>query len=230
MATLQSDAAKNGFSPIADEAGDIVCIRSVFAVVAAPALNDVIEMATVPADMLPVDFTLDLDDLDTAAGLVLDGGWISGLPGDLVTARTCGQEFFAGSTLGQTGGVLRAAIASAFRQVAAPVDRSFGLKIATAATTPIVGSLAGLTNKGAWTPGTAYALNDYVTLPNGVVMYVTTAGTSAVYGTDRLSPAQYEPRWLLGKGLTTADNSVVWTCQTPIIGLSLFLRPSIRNF
>ena len=232
MATQISNAVKSGHTPISDGAGEVVASRGIFPIIAAVPLNDVIELVILPEDHVPVDFTLDLDDLDTATGLVLDVGLITGVPGDVSASRVCGQEFAAGSTLGQTGGVLRASIAKAFRQVATPVQRGVGLKIATAATTPIVGSLAGLTNRGAWRPGTVYATNDYVTLDIGVVMYASTGGTSSVPAQPdtNVSPVAYEPNWNLGKGLTTTDGTVTWTCQTPIIGLTLFSRPAIKNF
>lgn len=230
MATQLSNLVKSGYTPIADGAGELLAQRAVFPITAAVPLNDVLDMCILPADHVPVDLFVDIDDLDSAAAGLYDVGFITGVPGDIVSVRTCGAEFLSGANV-QAALVARANVATGFRQTARPVDRSIGIKVATAPATPIVGSLAGLLNRGAWRPGIAYALNDYVTLGNGVIVYVTTAGVSGVYAAPdtNLSPSQYEPAWNQGKGLTTVDGTVTWTCQTPVIGLTLLSRAAILN-
>lgn len=108
-------------------------------------INDVIEMAILPAGYVPIDAILVCEDLDTGAGITLDLGLISGTAGAADNARTGGAEGFAASTIGQSGGVARVT-AAAFAFIA-PTDanRGIGVKIAAAAATPVVGAKVRLT-------------------------------------------------------------------------------------
>ena len=63
--------------------------------------------------------------------------------GDATSVRTCGNEFFDGSTLGQAGGVARMTLQTGFNVDSIPdVGRGIGVKIATAAGTPGTGTFA----------------------------------------------------------------------------------------
>ena len=101
------------------------------------ALNDIIEMGVVPAGCRVVDMTLDSDDLDSNGTplITLDVGIMSGTWQDNDAARTCGDEFFDGSTAGQTGVVARMSEATGFQLAKSNTERSIGLKIAAAAAT-----------------------------------------------------------------------------------------------
>ena len=122
----------NGFEPIAI-VGDYVTVAGVVA-------NDVIELGILPAGYVPIGIKLAMDDVDTGATLTLDCGIITGTPRDTVTVRTCGNEAFAASTIGQTGGLAIDTKADLSLLAPATVDRSFGLKVGTGAAGLVVGA------------------------------------------------------------------------------------------
>lgn len=126
-----------GYEPIVI-VGDYVTVASII-------INDVIEMGILPAGYVPVDAILVCEDLDTSTGLTLDLGLISGTAGAVDSTRTCGNEALAASTIGQTGGIVTPAKAAWGFVAPTDADRGFGLKIAAAATTPIVGAKVRLT-------------------------------------------------------------------------------------
>lgn len=106
-------------------------------------VGDIIDMGVIPANSQVVDIIIDSDDLDSNASpaIVFDVGVMSGNPGDTGT-RTCGAEFFSGSTLAQAGGVARTTLKTAFRVAPVATDKSVGLKVTTAAATqPATGKL-----------------------------------------------------------------------------------------
>lgn len=130
----------------ADGAGDALCVVSEYTVEAALALNDIVEMAAVPAGMLIADATFVCDDTDSggAPAIVLNIGLMSGdylaaLDG-AGAARTCGAELFSAITTAQAGGAVRASAATAFQQSSGIADRSVGIKVATAAATLTAGA------------------------------------------------------------------------------------------
>ena len=88
------------------------------------------------------DALLVSDDLDSGAApaIAFDVGIMSGDVGDNVSARTCGNELFSASNIGQAGGVARATQVSAF--TIAPIDnhRSIGVKVTAAAQTQTAGA------------------------------------------------------------------------------------------
>lgn len=100
-------------------------------------VGDIIDLGLIPGTMTVTDVTLVSDDLDTGGSpaLAFDVGVMSGTPGDTVTARTCGNEFFAASNVAQAGGVVRMSKAAGFRVAPVGYDTSIGLKITTAAAT-----------------------------------------------------------------------------------------------
>ena len=136
---------------VPDCAGDVVRNRYEFDL-AGPVLKgitlqagDIIDLGPLPANYTVMDVVIDCDDLDTngTPALAFDVGIMSGTPGDTVSARTCGAEFFSGATIAQTGGVARTTLKTAFRVVPTGADRSIGLKVTTAAATqPTTGKLA----------------------------------------------------------------------------------------
>lgn len=128
----------NGFEPIA--------IVGDYTVETGLTLDDVIEMAILPAGYVPVDAILASEDLDSGTpAITLDLGLISGVAGKDDDARTCGNEAFAASTVGQAGGIARPTKA-AFAMIApTTADRGVGLKVAAAAATLVVGAKMRLT-------------------------------------------------------------------------------------
>lgn len=230
MGTLVTQAVKNGEIAQTAGYGEIAMSRGLFVQEnAALALNDIIDAVILPANHVPIDLVVEADDADSngAPAITLDAGLITGTPGDTVGTRTCGNEFFAASTVAQAGGVARMAKAVGARMASAPVERSVGLKVAAAAATAVTPSYAGLTFK-TYKQGTAFAVNDAIRLPNGVVMKVTTAGNTGVYQNPdaNLNPTQYGPNWNMGRALTTTDGTVVWTCESVLIGVTLYSRPA----
>lgn len=143
MATKLSNLYQSGAQASAYPAlaGAVVTQRSSFAVAAAGAnalaLNDLVDMLPIPPGLVPVHVRLVSDDLDSngAPTMTFDVGILSGTPGDATNARTIGAEFFSGSTLPQAGGVAFPTLKTAHRVTASNVERSIGIKVATAAAT-----------------------------------------------------------------------------------------------
>lgn len=111
------------------------------------ALNDVVEMIPWPAGTIPFALKVHSADLDAngAPTLTMDIGVMTGLWGaalndDLVTARTCGAEFAAASTIGQAGGALDVAANLLLGLAPVNYDRSIGIKVAAAAATLTAGA------------------------------------------------------------------------------------------
>jgi hypothetical protein len=147
MSILQSAYAKgNRVAPYPQIAGAATTHRFSMEIPADVAQDDILELAVIPQDAEPMDIILDCDDVDAngAPAIVMDVGIMSGEFGDNDPARTCGNEFFAGSTVGQAGGVERASKPSAFRVAKSNKARSIGVKITTAPATGQAGSI-GLT-------------------------------------------------------------------------------------
>lgn len=144
MAILQSLwATSQRAVPYADTSGDDVSQLFEFALPStALAANDIIELGVLPANHSVTDAVLVSDDLDSggAPAIVLDVGIMSGDVGDNVSARTCGNELFSGSNVGQAGGVARATQVSAFTIASANDHRSIGVKVTTAAAAQTAGA------------------------------------------------------------------------------------------
>ena len=146
MALIQSDWAKGGLPfPYPQYAGHLVMARFFIVLTTAQlVLNNIFEIAPLPADCVPLSLVLDSDDLDSATAAVLDCGLLSGAWGAKDDARTIGAEFISGCTVAQAGGIVRPALASSQRVQKASTDRSIGVKVATAPGTPVAGVI-GLT-------------------------------------------------------------------------------------
>ncbi|MBO3760342.1 hypothetical protein [Ciceribacter sp. L1K22] len=147
MALIQSKYAKGIVTvPFPAFAGAVVGLRFAHTLSAAPAANDIIELAPILPGLVPLDMILDSDDLDTdgTPAITLDVGIMSGVWGVNDGARTVGAEFFSGSTVAQTGAVARPTLKTAFRVAPSDTARSIGVKIATAADVFAAGEI-GLT-------------------------------------------------------------------------------------
>ena len=101
------------------------------------ALNDIIDLGLLPANHVITDVIIDTDDMDSNGTplMSIDIGVLSGTPGDTVSARTMGNEFFAADTTVRTGGISRMTKSAGFRVAATAADRSLGLKVTAAAAT-----------------------------------------------------------------------------------------------
>lgn len=212
-------------------AGSVKVARGIIALDAvALVATDVLDVVVLPANHVPVDFYIHCDDLDSngTPTLTLDAGFISGAPGDTTHAnRVVGTEIMNNGTTAQAQAFTRATAAAFLRSVAQPVDRSIGFKVETAPATAVVRNGTFNVNRGVWKPGETYDANDYLILPNGVWMQCTTGGASGFYGqTEKTAPSQWQPSWNLTFGGTTTDGSVVWTCRSPIIGITLLYAPA----
>lgn len=147
MGLIQSKYAKGTvMAPYPAFAGAVVAARFSYTFSAAPAANDILELAPIPAGCKIVDMIIDADDLDgnAAPTMSLDVGIMSGAWGQNDGARTVGAEFFSGSAVAQGGGVARPTLSGAFRVTPSATQRSIGVKIAAAAATFAVGTI-GLT-------------------------------------------------------------------------------------
>jgi hypothetical protein len=121
----------NRQAPVSEEAGTVKCERYTYTIPAGLTLNvnDIIELAILPAYHTVVDATLVSDDIGTAT---FDVGIMSSIPGDTDQARTCGNELFAGAADGVS---VRMSKIAGFRIVPIAGDRSIGVKVLTASIT-----------------------------------------------------------------------------------------------
>lgn len=137
MATYQSEAAK-AHQPAVDSAsaGEIKAVRGTFALTAALALNDIVELVKLPAGHVPVDCILDTDELDTGAdAIVLDVGVIGGDVDALID----------GSTVGQAGGLARMDQKTGPRVASSTSETVYGVTVATGPGTGATSGTIGLT-------------------------------------------------------------------------------------
>lgn len=146
-------AEQSGPIPIAypDCAGDVVVNRYEIDLGSAPlkgvtlAQDDILDIGIIPGTSQVVDVIIDSDDLDSngTPTLAFDVGVLTGTPGT-TGSRTCGNEFFAASTVAQAGGVVRTTKKEAFRVARADKDTSVGVKITAAAATQATSGKIGV--------------------------------------------------------------------------------------
>lgn len=148
MATLRQAIEILALNPVLSADGlEPVAISGNFVVPAGLALNDVIELAPLPAGYVPLDVTLDSEDADSngAPAMVLDVGLLSGDFGVVDNTRTCGANFIAASTVAQAGGIARMAAIGSTRIAPTTNDRGVGVLVKAAAATLTVGAKMTLT-------------------------------------------------------------------------------------
>jgi hypothetical protein len=137
-------------APSALDAVGAVSVLATFVTVASEfAANDVIEMIPWPAGTIPVMLKAKVEDLDSdgtpAVTLdfgVLTGQWLENTVGnDGSTARECGTDFAAASTVGQAGGAVDVAANLLLGLVPEKQkDRSIGFKVAAAPDVLVAGA------------------------------------------------------------------------------------------
>lgn len=176
-----------------------------------------------------IEFDADQFDSNGSATLAFNLGFLGGMSGDGVGTRTNGAEFGAITNVGRAAGQVRITSLRMARLVPQNQDRDLALTVTGAAATAVVQSGTLTTDKGIWRPNAAYAVGDFVKIQGGVVMGCTTAGTSAAR-TDQFGQGIVRPNWNIGKGLTTNDGTVVWTCASVVLGCNLLYRPSRGQF
>lgn len=116
-------------APVSGEAGGVVAEKYTFVVTVDLAVNDIIELAVLPAYHTIVDAILVTDETGTAT---FDVGIMSGNLGSPDQARTCGNELFAGAA---DASVARMTKAAGFRITPIEGDRAIGVKVLTAGIT-----------------------------------------------------------------------------------------------
>lgn len=104
MTTYLSNKAQAGVSPKQNHIGSIPVYAS-YAFASAPALNDLVQMMTIPAGATIVSVVLDSDKIDTNGTPTMKFD---------VGDGTVANRFLAASTLPQTGGAAVANVAAAY--------------------------------------------------------------------------------------------------------------------
>jgi hypothetical protein len=147
MALKQSTQVTNKEPAPSSMGNEPVLLVGDYTVAAGLAANDVIEMVVLPAGYVPVDQIVATEDLDSngAPTVTLDSGLISGAAGAADNARTCGNEAFAASTVGQAGGIARPTKKDFALIAPTDADRGMGLKLAAGAATLVVGAKIRMT-------------------------------------------------------------------------------------
>jgi hypothetical protein len=104
--------------------------------------TDIIDMVILPAGYVPVSYKLATEDCDSngTPTITLDVGVMSGTPGSLDGARTCGNEALAANIVAQAGGVVVENKAAGLMIAPSDADRSIGVRLATGAATLVVGA------------------------------------------------------------------------------------------
>lgn len=101
--------------------------------------GNIIDLGELPAYHTVTDAILIPGTL--GAAITLDVGIMSGTFGTADNTRTMGAEIFAASTAAQAGTVARPTLATAFTILPSERNRSIGVKIVTAPTTPVAGRI-----------------------------------------------------------------------------------------
>jgi hypothetical protein len=138
MANIKSDYAAGKLPSKIAQGGEVVALYYEINLAAAPVLNDTIELGPLPGGHVPVDYTLDCDDLDTngTPTIALSLGLLNSGKTDLSTAAADGGAVWAsGITSAQAGGFTRNAGRILNAVQAAETDRAIALKVTTAAAT-----------------------------------------------------------------------------------------------
>lgn len=105
--------------------------------------GNIFDIGILPAGHTVLDAVFAPDDLDTGATptVTFDIGVMSGVIGDVISARTSGAELFAASNAAQTGAIARPTTRSAFTIPAAAFNRSLGVRVVTAPATAAAGRI-----------------------------------------------------------------------------------------
>lgn len=144
MANIQSQYALGRLPTRIAAGAEVVPLWYEIALSAAPLLNDTIEMGPLPAGHTPIDWVLDVADLDSngTPTIAMSLGLLNSGKTDLSTAAADGGAVWtSGITSGQAGGFTRNASRVLFAVQPAETDRSIALKVTTAAATFQAGTI-----------------------------------------------------------------------------------------
>ena len=145
MTTRASKYATGQLSTVnGDCAGDTISSDYFYDIPAAQLIaGDIIDLGVLPANHTIGDAILICDDIDTnGTPLVsLDVGIMSGVPGDITSARTCGAELFSADTSARTAAISRMTLPTGFKIAPVQYDRSIGVKIVAAPATAAAGRI-----------------------------------------------------------------------------------------
>jgi hypothetical protein len=137
MANIQSTGV-NGRVPAPAVTGQEVFAVRATVLLASFLTTSVYEMVKIPPGARVVDWTVDIDDIDTATAAVFKVGVLNAGKTDLDTGNAIWKT---GLTTGQAGGVARMDTWTAFRAGAATSERVVGIIPTTAAGTFAAGTM-----------------------------------------------------------------------------------------
>ena len=137
MATFTAEQAKP-YWPVsnATRAGEIKSVRGTYSITAALALNDVIEICTLPARHVIVDAILDADDLDTNGAPLITLS---------VGTATTAALLISASTAGRAGGIARMDQVGGVRLVESDTDTTIRVTVAAGPATGATSGTIGVT-------------------------------------------------------------------------------------
>jgi len=118
------------------EVGKVFVSDGTYEISAAQNVDEaVVALCTLPIGCIPLDFTVIVDDLDSATSHVFDAGGINAAEDDI------DQDYISQSTTMQAGGVARATLFPIVAPLAA--EKLFGVHI-TAVGTGVAGTIRGI--------------------------------------------------------------------------------------
>lgn len=144
MANIKSDYAAGKLPSKVAQGGEVVALYYEINLTAAPSLNDTLELGPLPGGHVPVDYTLDCDDIDSNGTplIALSLGLLNSGKTDLSTASADGGAVWAsGINDARTGGFSRNTGRVLNAVQAAELDRGIAVKVTAAAATFAAGKI-----------------------------------------------------------------------------------------
>lgn len=109
--------------------GETVTVRAAITLPAGRAANDVYSLLLLPADHMPVDVIVDVDDVDTGSSYTFSVGIMTPDQSDLsVLAADGGAVWISGASTGQAGGIVRPTAVPITRCAPSNTVRYIGVK------------------------------------------------------------------------------------------------------
>lgn len=161
---FDSEAVKNyANKPTSAKAGAVMMVRGSVSLPATLKATDVIRLAVLPAQCELIDFTIDTDDLDSGAALLIDYGlltalaagwedddgkkwyrlgwtWVDNQNGKQATLDGS-NTFLSSSTSSRTAGITRSSLKTVPRAASSNIDRYLAAYISTRAANRVAGTL-----------------------------------------------------------------------------------------
>ena len=143
MATILSQFSARTLTTVTAPTAGNVAVNDYFIDLTAAQLvaGNIIDLGVLPANHTVTDAVLISDAL--GAGMTVNIGIMSGIPGDDLSARTCNSEFYAASNAPGDGAaaISRMTAKTGFLVKAEEFDRSIGIQIVAAPTAPAAGRI-----------------------------------------------------------------------------------------